>query len=94
MRDFAVDSIARFVYIINMTLTQRIGNGLNKSWLVPPRRKNESPIQYYRRTGCVDNRYQHRHNGRYYCNPAHCSGTWKDKKKRDEHLDMAYAILD
>jgi hypothetical protein len=59
----------------------------------PPRRKNESPIRYYKRTGCVDNRYYHRHNGLYYCNPAHCSGTWKSKRKRDEHLDMAYAIL-
>lgn len=59
----------------------------------PPRRKDESPIQYYKRTGCVDNRYQSRHAGRYYCNPAHCRKTWVDKKKRDEHLDMAYAIL-
>jgi hypothetical protein len=71
--------------------------GSNTSYLFtvyrPPRRKNESPIQYYKRTGCVDNRYYLRHRGHYYCNPAHCSGTWKDKKKRDEHLDMAYAIL-
>jgi hypothetical protein len=59
----------------------------------PPRRKNESPIQYYKRTGCVDNRYYFRHQGRYYCNPAHCRQTWTNKKKRDEHLDMAYAIL-
>ena len=59
----------------------------------PPRRKDESPIQYYKRTGCVDNRYQFRHQGRYYCNPAHCRKTWTDKKKRNEHLDMAYAIL-
>jgi len=59
----------------------------------PPRRKNESPIQYYKRTGCVDNRYYFRHQGRYYCNPAHCRATWKSKRKRDEHLDMAYAIL-
>ena len=60
----------------------------------PPRRKDESPIQYYRRTGCVDGRYQFKYRGRYYCNPAHCGRTWTDKKKRDEHLDMAYAILD
>src|SRR5277367_3329132 len=54
----------------------------------PPRRKDESPIQYYKRTGgVVDNRYQSRHKGRYYCNPAHCRKTWTDKKKRDEHLD-------
>jgi hypothetical protein len=59
----------------------------------PPRRKDESPIQYYKRTGCVDNRYYFRHQGRYYCNPAHCRQTWTNKKKRDEHLDMAYVIL-
>ena len=59
----------------------------------PPRRKDESPIQYYKRTGCVDDRYQFRHKGLYYCNPAHCRKTWKNKKKRDEHLDMAYAML-
>lgn len=59
----------------------------------PPRPKNESPIQYYKRTGCVDDRYQSRHNGRYYCNPAHCRNTWVSKKTRDAHLDMAYAIL-
>lgn len=58
-----------------------------------PRRKDESPIQYYKRTGCVDDRYQHVFKGRYYCNPAHCRKTWTSKKKRDEHLDMAYAIL-
>lgn len=60
----------------------------------PPRRKDESPIEYYKRTGCVDDRYQIKHDGRYYCNPAHCRKTWTDKKKRDEHLDMAYAMLD
>jgi len=71
------------------------GHGTSYRYTVhrPPRRKNESPIQYYKRTGCVDDRYQHRHKGRYYCNPAHCRQTWTDKKKRDEHLDMAYAIL-
>ena len=71
------------------------GSGTSYLYTVyrPPRRKNESPIRYYKRTGCVDNRYYNRHQGRYYCNPAHCSGTWKSKKKRDEHRDMAYAIL-
>ncbi len=59
----------------------------------PPRRKDENPIQYYKRTGCVDNRYYFKHNGLYYCNPAHCRKTWTNKKKRDEHLDMAYAAL-
>lgn len=59
----------------------------------PPRRKNESPIQYYKRTGCVDDRYYFKHNGRYYCNPAHCRKSWTNKETRDEHLKMAYAIL-
>lgn len=60
----------------------------------PPRRKDESPIQYYKRTGgVVDDRYYHKHNGRYYCNPAHCRKSWSNKKTRDEHLNMAYAIL-
>lgn len=58
-----------------------------------PRHKNESPIEYYKRTGCVDDRYYFKHNGRYYCNPAHCRKTWTNKKNRDEHLDRAYAIL-
>lgn len=70
----------------------------NRSFLYtvyrPPRRRDESPIQYYRRTGgVVDDRYYFRHNGRYYCNPAHCRQTWTNKKKRDEHLDTAYAML-
>lgn len=59
----------------------------------PPRRKNESPIRYYTRTGCVDDSYYHRWHGQYYCNPAHCRKRWKNKKERDAHLDMAYAIL-
>lgn len=58
-----------------------------------PRHRDESPIEYYKRTGCVDDRYYFRHNGRYYCNPAHCRKTWTNKKNRDEHLDRAYAIL-
>ena len=58
-----------------------------------PRRKDESPIEYYKRTKCVDDRYYFKFEGRYYCNPAHCRKTWTNKKKRDEHLDMAYAML-
>ncbi len=59
----------------------------------PPRRRDESPIQYRKRTGWVDDRYWHKHKGFYYCNPAHCDGRWKDKKERDEHLERAYAAL-
>jgi hypothetical protein len=61
--------------------------------MVSARRRAESPINYYRRTGVVDDRFQSRHAGLYYCNPAHCLRTWKSKKERDEHLDSAYAIL-
>ena len=60
----------------------------------PPRRRDESPVAYYRRTKCVDDHYTHRHNGWYYCNPAHCGLRWRDKGRRDEHLKGAYAMLD
>lgn len=60
----------------------------------PPRRRDESPVQYYRRTDCVDDRFAHRHRGRYYCNPAHCHRSWKSKAERDKHLEMAYGALD
>lgn len=59
----------------------------------PKRRANESPIQYYLRTKCVDDNFTRRWHGWYYCNPAHCRNRWRSKKKRDEHLDAAYAIL-
>lgn len=59
----------------------------------PPRKRDESPIGYYKRTGCVDDRYHYRHNGRYYCNPAHCRQTWVNKEARDKHLDAAYGAL-
>lgn len=58
------------------------------------RLKDESPVQYYKRTRCVDDNFMCKHNGYYYCNPAHCHGKWKDKKERDKHLDMAYGLLD
>ncbi len=79
----------------SIVIVKKEGNGTTYGYTVYrlPRRRDESPIQYYKRTGCVDDRYQSRHNGRYYCNPAHCHKTWTDKKKRDEHLDMAYAML-
>ena len=61
---------------------------------VPVRHRTESPVAYYKRTKCVDAHYFHAHKGRYYCNPAHCSRSWKSKTERDEHLESAYAILD
>jgi hypothetical protein len=59
----------------------------------PPRYRDESPVQYYKRTGCVDHRYTNIHNGQYYCNPSHCGRSWRSKKTRDKHLEMAYAVL-
>lgn len=60
---------------------------------MPKRLKDESPVEYYERTGCVDDRFTHKHKGFYYCNPAHCKSRWKNKKHRDSHLEMAYAAL-
>ena len=59
----------------------------------PPRSLKMSPVAYYRKYGCVDDNFTRVTNGRYYCNPAHCSKSWKSKKKRDEHLRQAYAAL-
>lgn len=60
----------------------------------PPRHRDESPVAYYRRTkGVVDDRFADKWHGWYYCNPAHCKHRWRSKAERDEHLDMAYAIL-
>lgn len=59
----------------------------------PPRRHDESPVAYYRRTGVVDDNFTRRWHGWYYCNPAHCKSRWRSKAERDEHLDMAYAAL-
>lgn len=60
----------------------------------PPRKRDETPIQYRKRTGCVDDRYLDRHQGWYYCNPVHCSRRWHDKAERDAHIKGAYACLD
>jgi hypothetical protein len=60
----------------------------------PVRHRDESPIDYYKRTRAVDARYYHAHEGRYYCNPAHCMRSWDNKEERDAHLKAAYAILD
>lgn len=60
----------------------------------PPRRRDESPVAYFRRTkGVTDDNFTRRWRGWYYCNPAHCKHRWRSKAERDEHLDMAYAAL-
>jgi hypothetical protein len=59
----------------------------------PPRRPDESPVAYYRRTGVVDDNFARRWHGWYYCNPAHCKSRWRSKAERDKHLDAAYAVL-
>jgi len=74
-------------------LTYRGGGRTIYTVYRPPRPKNQSPVSYYRQHGVVDKRFSHIHKGRYYCNPAHCSRSWKRKDKRDTHINMAYAIL-
>jgi len=59
----------------------------------PPRKRTESPVQYYNKHGVVDDHYTRVHNGYYYCNPAHCNHRWTNKAKRDEHLSGAYRML-
>jgi hypothetical protein len=59
----------------------------------PARPRGMSPVAYYRKHKCVDDACYRVHNGRYYCNPAHCKQSWKDKKARDAHLDGAFAAL-
>ena len=50
-------------------------------------------VAYYKKFGCVDGNYTRKTNGRFYCNPAHCSMSWKNKTERDRHLRLAYAAL-
>ena len=59
----------------------------------PARPKGMTPVAYYRKYKCVPEKFTDRVNGRYYCNPAHCSRSWTDKNKRDEHLSYAYGAL-
>lgn len=59
----------------------------------PPRHRDESPVQYHKRTGVVDDHFTRGHKGRYYCNPAHCSRSWASKAERDKHMGIAYDIL-
>lgn len=79
---------------ICITSDQPHGRTHSYSVYRPPRRRDESPVQYFKRTGVVDDNYTCGHKGRYYCNPAHCSRSWVSRAKRDEHLGVAYAILD
>ena len=67
---------------------------MSEARLRPPRARDESPVRYYKRTGMVDDNFMRVHKGRYYCNPAHCSRSWASKIERDEHVRMAYALLD
>lgn len=60
----------------------------------PPRRAGETPPTYMIRTGWCPDDYTKRIAGCYWCNPAHCSRTWKKQSERDAHLAGAYAILD
>jgi hypothetical protein len=59
----------------------------------PPRHRDETPIQYYKRTKCVDDHHFHVHKGWYYCNPAHCKRRWRNKTERDRHAVGAYGAL-
>lgn len=60
---------------------------------MPPRRRDETPAQYWKRTGWVPASFTRKCRGWYFCNPAHCKGRWRSKRARDEHLDRAYAAL-
>lgn len=59
----------------------------------PAKPRGMTPVAYYRKYQCVPEKYTDKVNGRYYCNPYHCSRSWTDKSKRDEHLEMAYRML-
>ena len=59
----------------------------------PAQKKGLDPVRYYRKYKCVPHNYTNVVNGRYYCNPAHCSRSWTSKEERDKHLNMAYGIL-
>lgn len=59
----------------------------------PPRHRDENPIQYSKRTGCVDDNFMRRHKGWYYCNPAYSTRRFRSKAERDKLMGIAYAIL-
>lgn len=60
----------------------------------PERRGDESPVTYYKRTSCCPDDFMEPFNGKFYCNPAHCSMTFDNEDERDRHLSMAYSLLD
>lgn len=60
----------------------------------PERNKHESPVDYYKRTKCCPDDFMEPHEGKFYCNPAHCSHVFDNKAERDKHVSMAYAMLD
>jgi hypothetical protein len=57
------------------------------------RPKDMTPPQYRKKYGGCPDDYQKKINGKYWCNPAHCSKSWDNKKERDEHLSRAYDAL-
>lgn len=59
----------------------------------PAKPRDMTPVAYHRKYRCVPERYTDKVNGRYYCNPAHCSKSWGSKEERDSHLAMAYRAL-
>jgi len=85
-RSFTTEHGAQTDYFSTAT---RLGSRFD----LPKRRRSESPVQYYTRTGAVDDNFTRRWRGWYYCNSAHCKHRWRSKAERDEHLDMAYAAL-
>lgn len=60
----------------------------------PTRRRDESPVDYHKRTGCAPNDFMKAFKGKFYCNPAHCHRAFTSKAERDKHVDLAYAALD
>lgn len=73
--------------------SSKVKDGTTYGCYRPPRPRGMTPVQYYRRFKCVDDGFDKKSNGRYFCNPAHCKRSWKIKKERDAHLKMAYAAL-
>jgi hypothetical protein len=59
----------------------------------PVRPKGMTPVEYHKKYGFTPDDFRAEVNGRYYCNPAHCSKSWKVKENRDKHLQRAYNAL-
>ncbi len=60
----------------------------------PPRKRGETPPQYFKRTKCCPDDLEVKIRGKYWCNPAHCSASFKTREEQQRHLDAAYALLD